>query len=87
MRAMIEKAKEVIAQNYHVTFDYYLEQIKTCETWCTKAEKLLSDKGTQAEALELIEKVMVDPEGDMKLIDLDLYARVKAYAFAKIFEL
>ena len=28
-----------------------------------------------------------DPEGDLKLIDIDLYARVKAYAFATLFKI
>ena len=33
MRAEINKAKKEIPKNYHVTFDYYLEQIETCEQW------------------------------------------------------
>ena len=90
MRSEIEKAKKVIPENYHTTFEYYLEQIKTCESWTSQAEALLESEhgqGSQEEALKLIKQVEDDPEGDMKLINLDLYARVKAFAFSKIFEL
>ena len=90
MRTEIEKAKKVIPENYHTTFDYYLEQINTCEKWTSQADTLLESeegKGSQEEALKLIKQVEDDREGDMKLINLDLYARVKAFAFSKIFEL
>lgn len=47
MREEIENAKKVIAENYHTTFDYYLEQISKCETWCNNANKLFDVRGTQ----------------------------------------
>lgn len=87
MRAEIEKSKAEIAENYHVTFDYYLEQINICENWCKEAEALIESKGSQDEALRLINKILEDPEGDMKLVDMDLFGRVKAYAFSKIFDM
>ena len=46
MRSEIERAKQAIAENYHTTFDYYLEQINTCESWIAAAERLLADNGT-----------------------------------------
>ena len=79
-------AKKEIAVNYHVTFNYYLEQISKCDNWCKEAESLLESNGTQAKALELITTVENDPEGDMKLIDVCLYERVKAHCFSKIFD-
>ena len=86
MRNEIDKAKTAISQNYHVTFDYYLEQISVCEKWQKEADMLLDNRGTQEESHRLIKLVEEDPEGDLKLIDIDLYARVKAYCFSKIFD-
>jgi len=46
MKAEISKAKTEIAENYHVTFDFYLEQILVCEGWMQEAEDFLEKRGT-----------------------------------------
>ena len=46
MRERIEKSKLEIPENYHVTFDYYLEQITLCEDWNRDTEKHMEDKGS-----------------------------------------
>lgn len=33
----------------------------------------------------MIQKVEEDPEGDYKIIDIDLYARIKAHCFTRVF--
>ena len=63
-----------------------MEQIQISEKWCKEGEALIEEKGTQEEAYRLIKLVENDVDGDLKLIDLDLYARVKAYCFSKIFD-
>lgn len=86
MRAEIEKAKAAVPKDFHISFEHYLEQIKSCEKWISDANELVENKGTQEEAHRLIQLVENDTEGEFKMIDLDLYARVKAYCFAKIFD-